>query len=105
MMNRWKLTHLFILLVTTPVIAQEHPKPILAIIPDIQTAEWAKRWWMPRHEEKLRVKAEMKDVDLLLIGDSITLGFESGGSAAIAPRTCCGVCNMVPLKRSHPNLR
>ena len=32
-MNRWKLTHLFILLVTTPVIAQEPPKPILAIIP------------------------------------------------------------------------
>lgn len=80
-MNHWKLAHLFILLVTTPVIAQEPPKPILAIIPDVQTAEWAKRWWMPRHEEKLRVKAEMKDVDLLLIGDSITHGFESGGKA------------------------
>jgi len=80
-MTRSKIVCVLLCLVATPIVAQEPPKPILAIIPDIQTAEWAKAWWMPRHEEKLKTKADMKNVDLLLIGDSITHGFEGGGKA------------------------
>ena len=38
-----------------------------------QDAEWAVNWWMPRHEEKLAEAKERGDeVDLLLVGDSIT---------------------------------
>ena len=37
-------------------------------------------WWMKRHEEKLAKKAEMDNqVDLLMIGDSITQGWEGHG--------------------------
>lgn len=47
----------------------------LSVIPQAQTAEWARAWWMPRHEEKLETVANT-DVDLLWIGDSITHGWE-----------------------------
>ncbi len=50
-----------------------------ALQPEVQTAEWAVKWWMPRHEQKLKELADMKNVDLLMIGDSITHGWESGG--------------------------
>lgn len=51
----------------------------LAIMPEVQTAEWAVRWWMPRHESKLAERKLMKQVDLLMVGDSITHGWESKG--------------------------
>lgn len=51
----------------------------LAVVPDVQTAEWAVEWWMPRHEQKLAERKVMKDVDLLMIGDSITHSWENGG--------------------------
>ena len=35
-------------------------------------------WWMPRHEEKVE-KMKNQDVDLLMIGDSITHGWENRG--------------------------
>lgn len=50
-----------------------------AIVPEVQTAEWAQSWWMPRHEEKLEALKNTDKVDLLMIGDSITHGWESGG--------------------------
>ena len=49
-----------------------------AVTPVQQTAEWAVKWWGPRHDavnERLREG----DVGLLYIGDSITHGWESGG--------------------------
>ena len=55
---------------------QAKPK---AVQPEVQTAEWAQKWWMPRHEQKLKELAEMGQVDLLMIGDSITHGWETGG--------------------------
>ncbi len=50
-----------------------------SITPEIQDAEWAVKWWMPRHEEKLAARKEMEKVDLLFVGDSITHGWENAG--------------------------
>lgn len=57
---------------------KENPQP-LAVIPNVQTYEWAQKWWLPRHEEKLRTVANT-DVDLLFIGDSITHYWENEGA-------------------------
>jgi enterochelin esterase-like enzyme/lysophospholipase L1-like esterase len=54
-------------------------KPKLAIMPEVQNAQWAVNWWMPRHEAKLAQRMAMKQVDLLMIGDSITHGWEDKG--------------------------
>lgn len=63
-----------------PLYAQKTAdETILATKPEIQTAEWAKPWWMPRHEEKLAERKKMGRVDLLMIGDSITHGWEGAG--------------------------
>jgi len=53
--------------------------PPKAVQPEIQTAKWAQTWWMPRHEEKLKEKDDLKQVDLLMVGDSITHGWEKTG--------------------------
>ncbi|MFC1766419.1 GDSL-type esterase/lipase family protein [Planctomycetota bacterium] len=51
-----------------------------ALTPEVQTADWAQSWWMPRHEEKLAfVKQYGKQVKLLFIGDSITHSWEKAG--------------------------
>ncbi len=55
---------------------------VFAVTPEVQTAEWAVKWWMPRHEAKLKEKATMDRVDLLMVGDSITHGWEDGGKAS-----------------------
>jgi lysophospholipase L1-like esterase len=54
---------------------------VKAITPEVQTAEWAQPWWMPRHKEKLEALKTIGTVDLLMIGDSITHGWEGGGKA------------------------
>ncbi|NVK55741.1 MAG: hypothetical protein HWE26_09010 [Alteromonadaceae bacterium] len=41
---------------------------------------WADDWWMPRHKQKLAEKDEIEP-ELLLIGDSITHGWEDAGKA------------------------
>ena len=51
----------------------------LSVLPEVQTAEWAVQWWMPRHEEKLKEKANLKNCQLVWIGDSITHGWEGEG--------------------------
>lgn len=56
--------------------ADDVPK---ATTPEVQTAEWAVKWWMPRHEQKLVDLKKQESVDLLMIGDSITHGFENTG--------------------------
>ncbi len=51
-----------------------------ALTPEVQTAEWAQSWWMPRHKEKLAEVQQRKDkVDLLFLGDSITQAWEDRG--------------------------
>jgi len=59
--------------------AQETAVESKAVTPEVQTAGWAVKWWMPRHEAKLEQLAEMEQVDLLMIGDSITHSWENGG--------------------------
>ena len=56
-------------------------EPILATLPGEQTAAWAVQWWIPRHAAKLAERKAMKQVDLLMIGDSITHGWEDKGKA------------------------
>jgi lysophospholipase L1-like esterase len=50
-----------------------------AVTPEVQTAKWAVKWWQPRHDTKLAELKKMKQVDLLMVGDSITHGWEGGG--------------------------
>lgn len=66
---------------TLSLEAQDEAKMPLSVKPEVQTAEWAKAWWMPRHQEKLKEKEKLGEVDLLWIGDSITHGWEGGGKA------------------------
>lgn len=54
-------------------------QPKLSMIPVPQDAKWAIKWWMPRHQSKLAQRKVNPDVDLLLVGDSITHGWEGGG--------------------------
>lgn len=51
----------------------------LSLLPETQKAEWAQSWWIPRHEAKIAKRKVMGDVDLLMIGDSITHGWEDAG--------------------------
>ena len=37
------------------------------------------KWWKNRHEKKLAALKKQDKVDLLMIGDSITHGWEGGG--------------------------
>jgi lysophospholipase L1-like esterase len=55
--------------------------PIKAITPEAQTAKWAVKWWMPRHTQKLADMKKQGRVDLLMIGDSITHGWEGHGKS------------------------
>ena len=66
-------------LMAPPVLAQEAAAEFPATQPEAQDADWAKDWWMKRHEEKKEEAAKAGRIDLLLIGDSITHGWESGG--------------------------
>jgi beta-glucosidase len=54
------------------------PPQIAAVTPDTLNEDWAVSWWMPRHEEKLAEVAKGK-IDLVMIGDSITHGWENAG--------------------------
>lgn len=49
-----------------------------SVTPETLNASWALEWWMPRHEEKL-ARIKQGNVDLLMIGDSITHGWEDAG--------------------------
>lgn len=45
--------------------------------PEAQTSEYVDEWWMLRHQAKLEEVERRKDsIDLLMIGDSITQGWE-----------------------------
>lgn len=66
-------------LLVSAVSAQQPEQPIPALKPEVQTAAWAQSWWMPRHTEKLEAIKKQDKVEFLMIGDSITHGWESGG--------------------------
>ncbi len=77
--RRLPLALLLFVCLPTEGVAQDTAAHIKALQPEVQTAEWAVKWWMPRHEEKLKELGELKTVDLLMIGDSITHAWEGGG--------------------------
>lgn len=52
----------------------------VAITPAMLSTYWAIEWWEPRHLEKL-AQVQRGDVDLLMIGDSITHGWENEGAS------------------------
>ena len=58
----------------------ENVETNLAVVPEVQNAPWAQSWWMKRHEEKLLERKKLdNDIDLLMVGDSITHSWENGG--------------------------
>ena len=61
--------------------AQPPATELKSIQPDVQSADWAKDWWGKRHEEKLAEKKERGQIDMVMIGDSITHGWEGAGKA------------------------
>ncbi|MHB8957227.1 MAG: platelet-activating factor acetylhydrolase IB subunit [Pirellulaceae bacterium] len=58
-------------------LGQRQLESIQAVQPEVQPAEW----WSKRHQEKLEEKKSRGQIDLLMIGDSITHGWEDGGKA------------------------
>jgi beta-glucosidase len=52
----------------------------VAVSPAMLNEYWARDWWAPRHQEKLQ-RVNQGNVDLLMIGDSITQGWEDEGKA------------------------
>lgn len=66
-------------LASAPVSARAADQRIPALKPEVQTAPWARSWWMPRHKQKLAEAKSRQKIDLVMIGDSITHSWESGG--------------------------
>jgi beta-glucosidase len=66
--------------------ADQAVQDVPALKPEVQTAEWAQSWWMPRHQEKLDELKTRGQIDLLMIGDSITHGWENGAARKIWDR-------------------
>lgn len=77
--RRFPLALLPFICLLTRGVAQDAAVQIKALQPEVQTAEWAVKWWMPRHEQKLKELGELKAVDLLMIGDSIMHAWEGRG--------------------------
>ena len=51
---------------------------IRAVTPCPSEADWAKSWWMPRHNQKLE-QARSGGAPVVFVGDSITHNWESAG--------------------------
>lgn len=58
-------------------LAEDRPA---AITPGMLDETWAVEWWEPRHEQKLQEAREREGIELVMIGDSITHGWEEAGS-------------------------
>ncbi len=60
-------------------VTVETPPPVHTVTPVQQDGKWAKKWWLPRHKQKLQ-EAKTKQVELIMLGDSITHGWENVGN-------------------------
>lgn len=73
----------FVALLATPLYAftaaSTCPDTSAALTPAPLEAAWAVEWWMPRHEQKFAEEGR-ENAELLLIGDSITHGWEDDGN-------------------------
>lgn len=56
-------------------------KSSIAVLPDVQTAEWAVSWWKPRHDAKIAERKANPNTEVLMVGDSITHGWEGEGKS------------------------
>jgi len=61
------------------VSAGESTTQVKAVTPEVLSEEWAVEWWGPRHEQVLERVAQ-GGFDLVMIGDSITHGWEKEGA-------------------------
>jgi len=66
------------LFLSCSLLAKDNVPPPESIRPEPLKEEWAVGWWMPRHEQILKRMAK-GNVDLLMIGDSITHWWEKFG--------------------------
>ena len=57
-----------------------HSAMDLATTPDVLNEYWSVDWWMTRHEQKV-AQANLGEAQLVMIGDSITHGWENDGKA------------------------
>ncbi len=80
-LRRHPLALLLSIALCSVAVAEETAVAVKALTPEVQTAPWAVKWWMPRHESKLEEIRQADKVDLLMIGDSITHGWEGRGKA------------------------
>jgi len=55
------------------------PLSELSTTPATLNEYWSKDWWLPRHQEKVSI-AQQGNIDLLMIGDSITHGWDNKGA-------------------------
>jgi beta-glucosidase len=79
---RWIWLAALLVSVSLPsAFGQAQLEQVKAVQPEVQTADWAQSWWGKRHEEKLQEKKSRGQIDLLMLGDSITHGWEGGGKA------------------------
>jgi len=67
------------------LVAGELPK---SCQPEVQTAKWAVKWWKKRHQEKIAAKDKMEQVELLMVGDSITHAWDQKKAKAVWDRYC-----------------
>jgi len=58
----------------------------LSLSANVNKDSWAESWWRDRHDEKLKQKSKMEKVDLVLLGDSITHGWEEKGKSVFNNR-------------------
>ncbi|TVQ68317.1 MAG: acetylglucosamine-6-sulfatase [Balneolaceae bacterium] len=72
---------LFTLLYPTENAFAQCPENAAALTPAPLEEPWAIEWWMPRHLDKLQEEGR-DEAEILLIGDSITHGWELRGAQA-----------------------
>lgn len=69
---------LFVLSVSLQTLHAQCPDHSSALSPTPLEEPWAIEWWMPRHLDKLQEEGRER-AEILLIGDSITHGWETTG--------------------------
>jgi beta-glucosidase len=80
-MNKICLIVIFSLLISGCTQGFNHNSPPLYSVDAVkQDDDWAKDWWALRHQQKIE-EAKLTEIDLLLLGDSITQGWENQGKS------------------------
>lgn len=72
---------LFALLLAPGWVPAQTVETVDAQIPALQAESRDDNWWMPRHQQKLEESRSADRVDLVMIGDSITHGWENAGKS------------------------